>query len=240
MPIPLILGALGAGALKALTDPKVAGQLGRGIMGAFDPSAKMYRDELREDRRRLKANDFGMSEAQKDTALSATMRQQQAAARGTEAALRQQASAMGPRSGAAMEAIRGMGTDLAGQAAGARGQIESTSSQMAVQQKAQAMDRLNQRRQEKAGMAEAATSAIAQGAGQMEAGYRGMREYQKDYAKQKEEAGLNPPYDVPKPKLPAMTAGYQSQLDQADADARLKRLEDLLFAALGGKGEGYR
>lgn len=235
MPIPLILGALGAGALKALTDPKVAGQLGRGIMGAFDPSAKMYREQLREDRRRLKANDFGMSEAQKNDALSSVMRQQQAAARGTEAALKQQAATMGPRSGAAMEAMRGMGADLAGQAAGARGQVEAASGQMAVQQKAQALDRLNQRRQEKAGMAEAGAMAGVIGAGEAEAGFRGMRQYQKDAKQQKEEAGLNPPYDAA--KMPSLTTGYQNQLDDEE---RQKQRANLLFEALGGVGGGYR
>lgn len=234
MAAPLILAALGAGALRALTDPQVAGQIGRGVMGAFDPSAQVYRQQLREDRRRLNANDFGMSEAQKNDALSSAMRQQQAAARGTEAALKQQAATMGPRSGAAMEAIRNMGSDLAGQAAGARGQVESASGQMAVQQKAQALDRLNQRRQEKAGMAEAGAMAGVKGAGEFEAGFTGMRQYQKDYQTQKAEAGLNPPYDAA--KTPALTTGYQDQLD----DDKRRQMADLLYGALGGTGGGYR
>lgn len=229
----MILAALGAGALRALTDPQVAGQIGRGVMSAFDPSAKMYRGQLREDRRRLKANDFGMSEAQKNDALSSVMRQQQAAARGTEAALRQQAAAMGPRSGAAMEAIRGMGTDLAGQAAGARGQVESASGQMAVQQKAQALDRLNQRRLEKAQMGEVAAQTIAKGAGEFEKGFTGMRQYQKDYPKQMKEAGLTPQA----PAAPVLTTGYQNQLD---AEERQRQMANLLYGALGGQGGGYR
>ena len=231
MALPLL--ALGAGALSALTDPQVAGQIGRGIMSAFDPSAKLYRNQLKEDRRRLKANDFGMSEGQKNTALSSVMRQQQAAAQGAEAALRQQASAMGPRSGAALEAIRGMGTDLAGQAAGARGQVESASGQMAVQQKAQALDRLNQRRLEKAQMGEAAAQTIATGAGEFEKGFTGMKNYQKDYKQQMEETGLKPVGMT----APALTTGYQNQID---AEERQRQMANLLYGALGGQDGGYR
>lgn len=230
---PQILAALGAGALRALTDPQVAGSIGGAVMSAFDPSARAYRQQLREDRRRLNANDFGMSEAQKNEALSSAMRQQQAAARGSEAALRQQAAAMGPRSGAAMEAIRGMGADLAGQAAGARGQVEATSGQMAVQQKAQALDRLNQRRLEKAQMGAAAGQTIAKGAGEFEAGFRGMRGYQKDYKQQMEETGLKPTGVT----TPSLTSGYQNQLD---ASTRQQQMADLLYGALGGQGGGYR
>lgn len=170
----MAIGALiGLGLLKAATNPETAGTLGGAIASAFSKSGKEYRRQLAMERRRLQRNDFGLSEAQKNQAVAAANRSQQAQARETEAGLRQQAAALGSRSPAAFEAMRGLGTNLASNLAAARGNIEATSAELANQQREAALARLNARRQEIRGQGVEAGKTIATAAGDFESGYRG-------------------------------------------------------------------
>ena len=169
MAFPLI--PIAVGLARAATNPETAGSLGGAIAGYFSKSGKEYRRQLAMERRRLAANDFGLSEAQKNQAVAAVNRNQQAQARETEAGLRQQAAALGGRSPAAFEAMRGLGTNLAGNLAAARGNIEETSATLANQQREQALARLNARRQEVRAQGAEAGKTIATSAGDFEQGY---------------------------------------------------------------------
>ena len=171
MAFPLI--PIAVGLARAATNPETAGSLGGAIAGHFSKSGKEYRRQLAMERRRLAANDFGLSEAQKNQAVAAANRSQQAQARETEAGLRQQAAALGSRSPAAFEAMRGLGTNLAGNLAAARGTIEATSADLANQQREQALARLNARRQEVRAQGVEAGKTLATAAGDFESGYRG-------------------------------------------------------------------
>lgn len=164
----MAIGAILAGLGSAVTNPEVAGNIGGALASAFSKSGKEYRRQLREERRRLAANDFGLSEAQKNQAVAAANRNQQAQARETEAGLRQQAAALGGRSPAAFEAMRGLGISLAGNLAGVRGNIEATSAELANQQREAALARLNARRQEVRAQGEQAAQSVATGLGEFE------------------------------------------------------------------------
>lgn len=170
----MAIGALlGLGLLKAATNPETAGNIVGALASAFSKSGKEYRRQMAEERRRLAANDFGLSEAQKNQAVAAANRSQQAQARETEAGLRQQAAALGSRSPAAFEAMRGLGSSLAGNLAGVRGNIEATSADLANQQREQALARLNARRQEVRAQGVEAGKTLATAAGDFESGFMG-------------------------------------------------------------------
>lgn len=171
----MAIGAILAGLGSAVTNPEVAGNIGAGLAGAFSKSGKAYRRQLAEDRRRLAANDFGMSEAEKNAAVGAANRNQQAQARETEAGLRQQAATIGSRSPAAFEAMRGLGASLAGNLATTRGNIEASSAQLANQQREQALARLNSRRQEVRAQGEQAAQSVATGVGEFEKTFRAVQ-----------------------------------------------------------------
>lgn len=182
MPAPLLLAALPA-ITQAVTAQKgaVAGVIAQGLMSAFDPNAKAYRKELRDTRERLRKNDFGMSEAEKNSAMSSVTRQQQAAARGTADEIRRQGAAMGGRTAASAEALRGVTSDLAGQAAAARGGLEAESANLASQQREAAKAMIANRKVELAGMAGQVGQAAVGAAASGEMGARNFMAARKDY-----------------------------------------------------------
>lgn len=162
---------IAAGLIQAATNPETAQTYGGALARQFSKAGKEYRAQMNEDRRRLAANDFGMSEAQKNAAVGAANRNQQAQARETEAGLRQQAAATGGRSPAAYEAMRGLGANLAGNLAAVRGNIEGQSAQLANQQREAALARLKERRNEVAAQGAEAAKAVTTAGGDFAAGY---------------------------------------------------------------------
>lgn len=158
MPIPLPLLAAG----MALTNPETAGRVGGWIASVTDPSHKLYRQQLKEERRRINANDFGLSESEKNAQQAAMMRMQQAAAKNLEADLTRQAAATGfGRSGLQAKAQRDLGAEMASQAGKFRGDIEKASSELGLAQKEQALARLKARRDEVKGQAKEAGETAA-------------------------------------------------------------------------------
>lgn len=168
---PVTLAVL-MGLTTAVTNPEVAGGMAKGLNSVFDKDAKAYRKSMKQMRERLNKNDFGLTEIEKNQAMSGVARQQQAAAKGTMEEIRQQGAAMGGRTAASAEALRGVASDLAGQAAGTRGALEAESAKLANIQRDAARQMIDARRKEKAAAAEAAGRTIAEGAGSFEEGFK--------------------------------------------------------------------
>jgi len=167
---------LGAGAINALTNPETAASLTQGIQRQFSKTGKLYRQQLKEDRRRLAANDFGLTEAEKNAAMGGVARQQMAATKGIEADLNRQGAAAGfGRSAVQAEAVRGLGADLANQQAAARGELESVSAQLGQQQREAALARQAARRGEIDQQAAQLGKTSATAAADFEAGFRGAK-----------------------------------------------------------------
>lgn len=151
------MGPVALAAISALSNPETMGRTVGWVSSLFDPSAKAYRRQLKEDRQRLARNDFGLSEAEKNAQMAAAMRMQQAGARDIETDLQRQAAATGfGRSAVATQAQRDLGQNLASSAGEMRGEIEKYSSDLADQRKQQALARIKARREESRKRAEEA------------------------------------------------------------------------------------
>lgn len=128
----------------------LAGLAGQAIASAVDPAAIAYRKQMKKDMDALQRGKLGLSEAEKRTMLAGTQRALQAQTAGAEANLRRSAAAMGGfgRSGAQQAALGQMGSAQKEQLAGAAGQIDALSQQVAQQRFADVMNRVAAKRAE--------------------------------------------------------------------------------------------
>jgi hypothetical protein len=128
----------------------LAGAAGQAIASAVDPAAIAYRKQMKKDIDALQRGKLGLSEAEKRTMLAGTQRALQAQTAGAEANLRRSAAAMGGfgRSGAQQAALVQRGAAQKEHLAGAAGQIDALSQQVAQQRFADVMNRVAAKRAE--------------------------------------------------------------------------------------------
>lgn len=146
--LPVVAGPLTA--LAGQGAMGLVGAAGQAIASAVDPAAIAYRKQMKKDMDALKRGKLGLSEAEKRTMLAGTQRALQAQTSAAEANLRRSAAAMGGfgRSGAQQAALGQMGAAQKEQLAGAAGQIDALSQQVAQQRFADVMGRLAAKRAE--------------------------------------------------------------------------------------------
>jgi len=146
--LPVVAGPLTALAGEGAMG--LAGVAGQAIASAVDPAAIAYRKQMKKDMDALQRGKLGLSEAEKRTMLAGTQRALQAQTAGAEANLRRSAAAMGGfgRSGAQQAALGQMGAAQREQLAGAAGQVDALSQQVAQQRFADVMNRVAAKRAE--------------------------------------------------------------------------------------------
>jgi hypothetical protein len=149
---PVTLGLAGktlAGVAGSQAGQTLGGAIGYGL-SQLTPAAKAERAQLRKDTEALRQGKLGLSDAEKRSMLAGSMRGIQAQTAGAEAGLRRMAAAQGGfgRSGAQQSALLGLQGMKAEKAAGAMGELDRQSQNLATQRKADVLGRLAERRKE--------------------------------------------------------------------------------------------
>lgn len=137
-------GVLGSDAGKS-----AVGLVGYGL-AQLTPEAKAERQQLRKDTDAMRQGKLGLSDAEKRSMLAGSMRGIQAQTAGAEAGLRRMAAAQGGfgRSGAQQQALGNLQGMKAEKAAGAMGQLDKQSQDLALARQRDVMGRLAERRKE--------------------------------------------------------------------------------------------
>lgn len=151
-----------AGTLASPAGQALAGGAGY-LLGQLTPEARAERRQLRKDTEAMRQGKLGLSDAEKRSMLAGSMRGIQAQTAGAEAGLRRMAAAQGGfgRSGAQQNALLGLQGMKAEKAAGAMGQLDKQSQDLALSRQQDVMNRLAQRRKEQIEAATGAAKGVA-------------------------------------------------------------------------------